>query len=390
MYVYHFSDFHIIFILCTYHFYFDWFWLKPNIPHIIYTAYFPPPLATLEALQNDSSEKLNVVCEFPSELLKTESFQQVLAMAVKKDSALNVAKLAKGTHKLPDIDKTLSRAKMIRSFRVYTVLLMLQAAYADDSQLVQALIGEETSAVPTISDPDFPFIQAVVRDKEFPINAISEVARQVGSMAFCTGVESMSVVRSHSSGCCDDDAIIEGHLGKNKRGSNGSNDFPRRKESHEEVADRRLHKYCREGSIQNVKELLGAMKANKMNIIAKLHEARGVYGYTPLHVSASAGQAEVLELLLKEEGPVNARSADRCTPLHLAASEGHSECARLLLHHGADLSAEDTYQRTPFHAAKLSARSGVVKVLQSYGEPWLHTYIYMGNVWFVSLSVEMK
>ena len=311
-------------------------------------------------------------------------------MAVEKDSALNVAKLAKGTHKLPDVDKTLSRAKTIRAFRAYTVLLMLQAAYADDSQLVQTLFGEETAAVPITSDPDFPVIQAVVHDKEFPINVINEVAQQVGSMAFCTAVEPLLGVRSHSSGCCDNDAFIEGHLGKNKRNSNGSNDLPRRNESLEEVADRRLHKYCREGSIQNVKELLDAMKANKMNIIAKLHEARGVYGYTPLHESASTGQAEVLELLLKEEGPVNARTADGCTPLHLAASEGHSQCARLLLQHGADISAKDTYQRTPFRTAKLSARSGVMKVLQSYGEPQLHTYIYMGNVWFVSVSVQME
>ena len=342
-------------------------------------------LATLKAVKSDSTAMLNAVCEFPSDSFEAESLQQALSMAVEKDSALNVAKLAKGACKLPNIDELLSRAKEIRAFCVYTVLLMLQAAYADDSQLVQALIGEETSAVPITSDPDFPFIQAVVHDKEFPINVICEVARRVGSMAFCT-----AVVRSHSSDCCDDDAIVEGHLGKNKRGSNGSNDLSRRNESLTEVADRRLHKYCREGSIQNVKELLDAMKANEMNIIAKLHEARGVCGYTPLHEAASTGQAEVLELLLKEEGPVNARSADGCTPLHLAASEGHSECARLLLHHGADLSAEDTYQRTPFYTAKLSARSGVVKVLQSYGEPWLHTYIYMGNVWFVSLSVEMK
>ena len=326
---------------------------------------FPFLLASLKALQNDSMEILNVVCEFSSQLYQTERFQQVLAMAVEKDSALNVAKLAKGTHKLPDIDKTLSWAKMIRAFRVYTVLLMLQAAYADDSQLVQALIGEETPAVPITSDPDFPFIQSVVRDKEFPINVISEVAQQVGSMAFCTAVEPLLGVESHSSGCCDDVANTEDHPSRS-----GSHDVP--KGSRRAVAERQLHRYCREGNIQNVKELLITMKANKADIKAKLKETSGLYRYTPLHEAASTGQAEVLELLLKEDGPVNAKAASGYTPLHLAASGGHSESARLLLQNGADLSAEDDYNKTPLHTAELSARVGVVKVLKSYGEPHLH------------------
>ena len=326
---------------------------------------FPFLLASLKALQNDSMEILNVVCEFSSQLYQTERFQQVLAMAVEKDSALNVAKLAKGTHKLPDIDKTLSRAKMIPAFGAYTVLLMLQAAYADDSQLVQALIGEETPAVPITSDPDFPFIQAVVRDKEFPINVISEVAQQVGSMAFCTAVEPLLGVESHSSGCCDDGANTEDHPSRS-----GSHDVP--KGSRRAVAERQLHRYCREGNIQNVKELLSTMKANKAHIKAKLKETSGLYRYTPLHEAASTGQAEVLELLLKEDGPVNAKAASGYTPLHLAASGGHSESARLLLQNGADLSAKDDYNKTPLHTAELSARVGVVKVLKSYGEPHLH------------------
>ena len=323
--------------------------------------HFPSLLASCKALQNDSMEMLNVVCEFPSQLCKTEMFQQALAMAVEKDSALNVAKLAKGTHKLPDIDKTLSWAKMIRAFRAYTVLLMLQAAYADDSQLVQTLFGEGTVAAPITSDPDFPFIQAVVHDKEFPINVISEVAQQVESMAFCTAVEPL-LERSHSHGCCDDGASTEVHPS-----TSGSHDVPKR--SRGAVAERQLHRYCREGSIQNVKELLSTMKANKAHIKAKLGETSGLYRYTPLHEAASTGQAEVLELLLQEDGPVNAKAASGYTPLHLAASGGHSECARLLLQNGADLSAKDDNNKRPLHTAELCARVGVVKVLKSYGEP---------------------
>ena len=255
--------------------------------------HFPFLLASCKALQNDSMEMLNVVCEFPSQLCKTEMFQQVLDMAVEKDSALNVAKLTKVTDKLSNID--------------------------------------------------------------------SEVAQEVESMAFCTAVEPL-LERSHSHGCCDDGASTEVHPS-----TSGSHDVPKR--SRGAVAERQLHRYCREGSIQNVKELLSTMKANKAHIKAKLGETSGLYRYTPLHEAASTGQAKVLELLLQEDGPVNAKAASGYTPLHLAASGGHSECARLLLQNGADLSAKDDNDKRPLHTAELCARVGVVKVLKSYGEP---------------------
>jgi len=162
-------------------------------------------LATLNAVQSDSTAMLNAVCEFPSDSFEAESLQQALSLAVEKDSALNVAKLAKGARKLPGIDELLGRAKEICAFRVYTMLLMLQAAYADDSQLVRALIGEETVAVPITSDPDFSYIQAVVRDKDFPIDFILEIAQQVGSMVFFTALESTSIMTSLDCGCHDAD-----------------------------------------------------------------------------------------------------------------------------------------------------------------------------------------
>ena len=162
-------------------------------------------LATLKAVQSDSISMLNAVCEFPSDSFEAESLQQALSMAVEKDSILNVAKLAKGDRKLPSIYEYLSRAKEIHAFGVYAVLLMLQAAYADDSQLVQALFGKETAVVPYTSDPDFPFIQAVVCDKDFPINVILEIAQQVGSMVFFTALESASIMTSLDSGCHDAD-----------------------------------------------------------------------------------------------------------------------------------------------------------------------------------------
>ena len=188
----------------------------------------PLPLATLKAVQIDSTEMLNVVCEFPNGSFEAESLQLALDMAVMKDSALNVATLAKGAHQVPNIDGALSRARKIHAFGAYTVLLMLQAAYADDSQLVLALFGKETAAAPITSDPDFSSIEAVLHNEEFPINVILEVAQKLGSMAFCTAVESTSGMRSHSSGCHDGNAKIQDHPSKNETDSNG---LPEKKES---------------------------------------------------------------------------------------------------------------------------------------------------------------
>ena len=72
---------------------------------------------------------------------------------------------------------------------------------------------------------------------------------------------------------------------------------------------------------------------------------------------------------LKEKGAnVNAKANSGYTPLHLAASAGHIDCVNVLLGCGADIGATDDYGKTPKQTAGLSSKSSIVRLLRSEGE----------------------
>ncbi len=68
---------------------------------------------------------------------------------------------------------------------------------------------------------------------------------------------------------------------------------------------------------------------------------------TPLHSAAAAKRFEVAKLLVETGADVDARQAGGWTPLHSAAQNGDAELARLLLDRGADPLAENDEGRTP-------------------------------------------
>ena len=57
--------------------------------------------------------------------------------------------------------------------------------------------------------------------------------------------------------------------------------------------------------------------------------------------------------LLKREGKdlVKARNQNEETPLHMAASEGHIDIINILLKYKPDINARDRHQWTPLHSA---------------------------------------
>jgi uncharacterized protein len=76
-------------------------------------------------------------------------------------------------------------------------------------------------------------------------------------------------------------------------------------------------------------------------------------GWTPLHYAATAGNVEMIALLLDENAYIDAESPNKTTPLMMAAMYGSTPAVRALLEAGADptlrnqlgLSAVDFAQR---------------------------------------------
>ncbi|XP_049579319.1 ankyrin repeat domain-containing protein 27 isoform X3 [Syngnathus scovelli] len=94
--------------------------------------------------------------------------------------------------------------------------------------------------------------------------------------------------------------------------------------------------------------------------------SRDERGYTPLHVAAVCGQAQLIDLLVSKGAPVNATDYHTLTPLHLACQKGYQGVALLLLHYKADADAQDNNGNTPLHLACMYGHEDCVKALVYY------------------------
>jgi len=71
------------------------------------------------------------------------------------------------------------------------------------------------------------------------------------------------------------------------------------------------------------------------------------HGFTPLHLAAYIGNADVVRLLLESGAAVNQSNRSHSTPLHLAARNGHAAVVSQLILHGADVRAKDNRLKIP-------------------------------------------
>ena len=92
-------------------------------------------------------------------------------------------------------------------------------------------------------------------------------------------------------------------------------------------------------------------------------------GFTPLHLAAFFGKAEVARRLLDAGADVNAVSQNemRVQPLHSAAAGRHHEVCRVLLTAGADVDAVQRDGYAPLHAAAQHGDDELVELFLSAG-----------------------
>uniref|UniRef100_A0AAQ5XVG5 VPS9 domain-containing protein n=1 Tax=Amphiprion ocellaris TaxID=80972 RepID=A0AAQ5XVG5_AMPOC len=113
-------------------------------------------------------------------------------------------------------------------------------------------------------------------------------------------------------------------------------------------------------------------------------------GYTPLHVAAICGQAQLIDILVHKGAPVNATDYHALTPLHLACQRGYQGVTLLLLHYKANADAQDNNSNTPLHLACMYGHEDCVKALVYYDVQTCHldlqndkgdTALHMGARW---------
>jgi ankyrin repeat protein len=120
-----------------------------------------------------------------------------------------------------------------------------------------------------------------------------------------------------------------------------------------------LHRAVSEGQLDEIRQLVEGG--------AQL-EAFTAYLGNPMHVAASGGKPEVVELLLKLGADVDPRRrTGRFTPLHDAANFGHFKNVQILLDAGAEVDAQDDHGRTPLWYAAGHSHRKIVELLLERG-----------------------
>ena len=88
---------------------------------------------------------------------------------------------------------------------------------------------------------------------------------------------------------------------------------------------------------------------------------------TALHLAASKGHADTVELLLDAKANIEAENQYGQRALHIAALKGHVNIVKLLLARGAKVNRTNDFGVTPLETAKFKGHAEIVKMLQAAG-----------------------
>jgi hypothetical protein len=89
------------------------------------------------------------------------------------------------------------------------------------------------------------------------------------------------------------------------------------------------------------------------------------HGWTMLHMAASGGNANMVQLLIDKGATVNGQNTFGKTSLHYAASKGHREIVNTLLRHHADTEMEFE-GKTALELAKENGHQEIIEILSRY------------------------
>ena len=112
--------------------------------------------------------------------------------------------------------------------------------------------------------------------------------------------------------------------------------------------------------------MLAAFKKRKAVVEMLLAKGAAVNqdGWTALHYAAVAGDAEIVQLLLKRSAEVDSLSPNMTTPLMMAAMSGNIYAVKALLDGGADLNMANEQGLTAIDFAQKGNHTEIVEGLQ--------------------------
>ena len=93
----------------------------------------------------------------------------------------------------------------------------------------------------------------------------------------------------------------------------------------------------------------------------------GSVGSAPILLATLKGQNEMVRILLRYRAATNVEDADGRTPLHHAATTGRERFALRLLQHQASVNAPDLERKTPLHSAAEAGQARIIQLLIECG-----------------------